>query len=146
MSRQTLTQGKIRGLDTTSSPEGIFTVLAIDHRNSLRVIPDPEDPSGIPASRLTGVKMGLLRQLGTEATAVTLEPKYSAAQAIGVRILPGSVGFLAAIEAQGYLGHPTACQTSLLDGWGVEKAKRLGASGIKLLALYLPDAGEVTEV
>ena len=111
----------------------------------MRVVLDSEDPQGIPADRLTDVKLGLLRGLGGGASAVMLEPEYSAAQAISSQVLPGSVGFLAAIEAQGYLGDPTARQTSLLDGWGVEKAKRLGASGIKLLVLYRPDAGAITE-
>ncbi len=140
-----LTPGKIRGLTATSSPNGIFTILAIDHRDSMRVVLDPNDPHGIPAAALTDVKLGLLRELVAEATAVMLEPEYSAAQAIGARALPGTVGFLAAIEAQGYLGDPTARQTSLLDDWGVAKAKRLGANGIKLLVLYRPDAGAVTE-
>ena len=54
--------------------------------------------------------------------------------------MPGTVGFIAALEAQGYMGDPTARQTSLLDGWSVEKAKRLGASGIKLLVMYRPDS------
>ncbi len=141
----TLTPGKVRGLAATSSPNGIFKVLALDHRDSMRVIIDPADPDGIPAAKLTAVKLDLLRELADEATAVMLDPEYSAAQAIAARALPGTVGFLAAVEAQGYLGDPTARQTSLLDGWGVEKAKRLGASAIKLLVLYRPDAGAVTE-
>ena len=140
-----LTPGKIRGLAATSSPNGIFKVLALDHRDSMRVILDPADPDDIPAAELTAVKLDLLRELAGEATAVMLDPEYSAAQAIAARALPGAVGFLAAVEAQGYLGDPTARQTSLLEGWGVEKAKRLGASAIKLLVLYRPDAGAVTE-
>lgn len=136
----TLSAGKIRGLTTTSTPEGIFTILAIDHRDSMRVVLAPDDPDALPASTLTEVKMWLLSAAGSEATAVMLEPEYSAAQAISQRALPGSVGFIAALEAQGYLGDPTARQTSLLDGWSVEKAKRLGASGIKLLVLYRPDS------
>ena len=111
----------------------------------MRVVIDPDDPQGISPNDLTDVKLGILRQLGGDATAVMLDPEYSAAQAIATRALPGSVGFLAAVEAQGYLGDPTARQTALLDGWGVEKAKRLGANGIKLLVLYRPDAGAVTE-
>jgi tagatose-1,6-bisphosphate aldolase len=135
----TLTEGKIRGLTATSTPEGIFTILAIDHRDSMRVVLDPADPQSLPPETLTTVKLSLLTALGSEATAVMLDPEYSAAQAIAQRALPGSVGFLAALEAQGYLGDPTARQNSLLDGWSVEKAKRLGASGIKLLVLYRPD-------
>jgi len=45
------------------------------------------------------------------------------------------VGALAALEAQGYLGDPSARQTSLLDGWSVEKAKRLGALAPQLCTM-----------
>jgi tagatose 1,6-diphosphate aldolase len=141
-----LTPGKARGLAATSSRNGVFAILAIDHRDSMRVVLDADRPEAVAPARLTAVKLDLLAGLGAAATAVMLEPEYSAAQAITTRTLPGNIGFLAAIEAQGYLGDPTARQTSLLDGWGVEKAKRLGASGIKLLVLYRPDAGEAAAV
>lgn len=140
-----LTPGKVRGLTTTSAHDGIFKVLAVDHRDSLRAVISPGDPQGLEATELTEVKLSLIRALAGRASAVMLDPEYSAGQAIVTRALPGSVGFLAAVEAQGYLGDPTARQTSLLDGWSVEKAKRLGAGAIKLLVLYRPDAGEVTE-
>ena len=140
-----LTPGKVRGLAATSTPGGVFAILAIDHRDSLRIVLDPSDPGGIAASALTAVKLDLLSALADEASAVMLEPEYSAAQAIVTRTLPGHVGFLAAVEAQGYLGDPAARQTLLLEGWSVEKAKRLGANGIKLLVLYRPDGGEVSE-
>jgi len=145
MTRPTLTPGKARGLCATSSPEGIFKVLALDHRDSMRVLISPGNPAAVSSSELTGLKLDLLRQLGCETTAVMLEPEYSIAQAIMTRSLPGSIGFIAAIEAQGYLGNPAARKTSLLEGWSVEKAKRVGASAIKLLVLYRPDAGAVTE-
>lgn len=135
-----LTPGKVRGLTATSTPEGVFTILAVDHRDSMRVVLDPDDPAGVPAARLTEVKLGLLRALAAEASAVLLDPEYSIAPAIAARAVPGSVGFLAAVEAQGYLGDPAARQNFLLEGWSVEKAKRTGASGIKLLVLYRPDA------
>ncbi len=134
-----LAPGKVRSLTTTSTPSGIFAMLAVDHRDSMRAVLRPDDPAAIPATELTDVKLWLVEQVAAEATAVMLDPEYSAAQAIAGRRLPGSIGFLAALEAQGYLGDPTARQTSLLDGWSVEKAKRLGASGIKLLVLYRPD-------
>jgi tagatose 1,6-diphosphate aldolase len=74
-----------------------------------------------------------------------LDPVYSAAQAIIAGALPGNVGFLSALEEQGYLGDPNARQTTLLHGWSVAKAKRLGANGIKLLLFYHPEAGEATQ-
>jgi tagatose-1,6-bisphosphate aldolase len=145
MTRRRLTPGKVRGLTATSSPEGIFRVLAIDHRDSLRVEIYPDEPEAVSEKTMTAVKLDLLRRLGGDATAVMLDPEYSIAQAIMARALPGSVGFLAAVEAQGYLGDPTVRQTSLLDGWSVAKAKRVGASAIKFLVLYRPEAGSVTE-
>lgn len=145
MSLASLSPGKARGLAATSTAGGIFEVLAVDHRDSLRVVIDSDDPQGLPASRITSVKLDLIKQIGIAASAVMLDPEYSVAQAIVSRVLPGSVGFLAAVEAQGYLGDPTARTTSLLDGWSVEKAKRVGANAVKLLVLYRPDAGAVTD-
>lgn len=140
-----LTPGKVRGLTATSTREGVFCILAIDHRDSLRVMLDPSEPESVPAAALTEIKLDLLAGLAEQASAVMLEPEYSAAQAIVTRTLPGQVGFLAAVEAQGYLGDPAARQTLLLEGWSVEKAKRLGANGIKLLVLYRPDGGAIAE-
>jgi tagatose 1,6-diphosphate aldolase len=145
MTRPMLTPGKVRGLAATSSPEGVFRVLAIDHRDSLRVEISPNEPEAVSRATITGLKLDLLRLLGGDATAVMLEPEYSIGQAIMTRTLPGSVGFIAAIEAQGYLGDPAVRRTSLLEGWSVEKAKRAGASAIKFLVLYRPDAGAVTD-
>ena len=86
-----LTPGKARGLATASTADGIFAVLAIDHRDSLRVVLDPEDPSRVPAADITALKLDLLRGLGPGASAAMLEPEYSAAQAIVSGALPGSV-------------------------------------------------------
>lgn len=141
---QTLSPGKIRALQTTATPDGVFTVLAIDHRDSLRVLLNPQNPDAIPAATVTGLKLDIIRHIAPLASAVMLDPEYSAAQAIVTAALPGSVGFLCAAEAQGYLGDPQVKQNTLLPGWSVAKAKRLGAGGIKLLLLYHPEAGEVT--
>ena len=62
-----LTPGKMRGLATTSTAGGIFTILAIDHRDSMRVVLDSDAPEAIPAAALTEVKMWLLRELGSVA-------------------------------------------------------------------------------
>lgn len=140
----TLSPGKIRALQTTSTADGRFAILAIDHRDSLRVLLNPQQPGDVTAAELTGLKLDVVRYIAPLATAVMLDPKYSAAQAIVAAALPGNIGFLCAAEAQGYLGDPRVKQNLLLPGWSVAKAKRLGAGGIKLLVLYHPEAGEVT--
>ena len=59
--------------------------------------------------------------------------------------MPRCEGWISSIEDQGYLGDPYKPQTPMLNGWGVEKAKRLGATGVKILMKYHPDSGEVAE-
>lgn len=140
MSRS-LTPGIARGLQCCSDATGHFHILAIDHRDSLRVVINPQSPEEVPSELITETKLDIVRAIAPRATAVMLDPVYSAAQAILRGVLPGGVGFLSALEEQGYLGNPIERETTLLAGWSVDKAKRLGASGIKLLIFYHPHAG-----
>jgi tagatose 1,6-diphosphate aldolase len=67
-----------------------------------------------------------------------LDPEVAAAQAIAARSIPNHVGLVVAVESTGYTGDATARQAQIIPGWSVEKAKRMGASTIKLLAYYHP--------
>ena len=140
-----MTPGKARRIQTVADPRGVFKILAADHRDSMRVLIDPDHPDAVEASTLTDIKLAVIRGVGAMASGVLLDPVYSAQQAIVSGALSGQVGFLSAIEEQGYLGDPHSRQTTLLTGWSVEKAARLGASGIKLLLFYNPYAGEATD-
>ena len=142
MSPMTLSPGKIRSLQSLSTPNGIFEILAIDHRDSLRVLLCPGNPDSVPADEITDFKHAVIKSIAPHASGVMLDPEYSAGQAIVANSLPGQVGFLSALEEQGYLDDPHARSSTFLTGWTVEKAKRLGAGGIKLLLFYHPDAGE----
>ncbi len=135
-----LSLGRARALQASASANGVFTILAIDHRDALRVMINRADPASVPADMLTAIKLDVVRHLAPLASAVLLDPLYGAAQAIASGALPGHVGMLCAIEDQGYLGDPFARQTRLLDGWSVAQAKRLGATGVKILLLYHPDS------
>lgn len=135
---KTLTSGKIRGLTQASNDAGVFAIFAIDHRDSMRIIIDPQRPDRIAAQQMTDTKLEFVRAMAPSATAVLLDPEYSAIQAVDSRALTGDAALLCAIEAQGYLGDPNSRETTLLDGWSVGKIKRLGASGVKLLLLYRP--------
>lgn len=138
----TISVGRARGLHASATARGIFTILAVDHRDSLRVIMNPEAPKEAP---LGEAKLAILRHLAPGASAVLLDPVHSAAQAIAEGALPGHVGLLVALEEEAYGGGATRRETVLVAGWSVEKAKRLGASGVKVFLFYHPDAGTVTE-
>ncbi len=131
-----LSIGKLRGLQQCSSPRGTFTCLALDHRQNLR----KANPAFINDADLMRFKLDVTAALADLSTAVLLDPEVSAAQAIATGALPGKSAFVVAVESTGYSGIATARQSQILPGWTVEKAKRMGASMIKLLVYYHPDS------
>lgn len=145
MGNRTLSIGKARSLQASSTKEGIFSILAIDHRDALRILIEPKSPDSVSEKQLTDLKLDVVEAIAPFASAVLLDPLYSLAQGIQTHAIPGHIGLLTSLEEQGYLGDPDARQTPILKNWGIEKAKRLGANGVKLLLLYHPDAGVATQ-
>jgi tagatose-1,6-bisphosphate aldolase len=135
-----LSIGKLRGLQQCAAPNGTFTCLALDHRQNLRRALNPSDPSAVGDAELTGFKLELTAALADLATAVLLDPEYSAAQAIAAGILPTKTGLVVALESTGYTGDPAARGSQLLPGWSVEKSRRMGANMVKLLVYFHPEA------
>jgi tagatose 1,6-diphosphate aldolase len=136
-----LTIGKLRGLQQISSSRGTFTALALDHRQNLR----KANPAFINDEELSRFKLDVTSALASKATAVLLDPEVSAAQAIARRAIPNHVGLVVAVESTGYTGDATARRAQIIPGWSVEKAKRMGASAIKLLVYYHPDSPTAKE-
>jgi tagatose-1,6-bisphosphate aldolase len=134
--------GKLRGLQQISSQRGTFTALALDHRQNLR----KANPVLARDEQLSRFKLDITTALASRATAVLLDPEVSAAQAIAARSIPNNVGLVVAVESTGYAGDATARQAQIIPGWSVEKAKRMGASAIKLLVYYHPDSPTASEI
>jgi len=134
-----LTIGKIRGLQQIANPDGIFTMCAMDHRGSLRSMIDEESPGEVNYAEMVERKLELCSCLAEYASAVLLDPIFGAAQCLSRGVLPKSTGLLVSIEASGYSGEKERRLTELLDGWSVEKIKRMGASAVKILVHYRPD-------
>lgn len=135
-----LTIGKVRGLQRCATPRGAISVLALDHRNNLRRVLHPENPDATSPSELTALKLEIVRAVAPASTAVLLDPEFGAAQALAEGGLGAATGLVVALEATGYTGEPTARRSELLAGWGVAKAKRMGADAAKLLVYYHPQA------
>ncbi len=143
---KTLPIGKLRGMQQCTSARATFTCLALDHRQNLRRALNPADPGSVSDQDLTQFKLDVTSSLAGAATAVLLDPQFSAAQAVAAGVIPGGTPFVVAVELTGYGGEPTARQSQILPGWSVEKAKRMGASMIKLLVYYHPDAPTAAEI
>jgi len=138
--------GKIRGLQQISTPEGIFIICAMDHRGSLKTMIEKEQLDDYADyQEIVEHKLELCAALAPYASAVLLDPNYGAAQCIAGGVLPGHTGLLVSIEATGYESNPKGRLTTLLDGWSVEKIKRMGASAVKILVYYRPDLTQIAD-
>jgi tagatose-1,6-bisphosphate aldolase len=136
-----ITIGKLRGLQQIASPRGTFTALALDHRQNLR----KANPAFFNDAELSRFKLDVVSALAGEATAVLLDPEVSAAQAVAAGVIPKHIGLVVAVESTGYTGDATARRAQIIPGWSVEKAKRMGASAVKLLVYYHPDSPTARE-
>jgi tagatose 1,6-diphosphate aldolase len=134
--------GKLRGLQQISSERGTFTALALDHRQNLR----KANPAFLSDEALSRFKLDVTSALASRATAVLLDPEVSAAQSIAQQAIPNDIGLVVAVESTGYTGDATARQAQIIPGWSIEKAKRMGASAVKLLVYYHPDSRTASEI
>ncbi len=141
--------GKFRGLAQTSTVNSTFSILALDHRNNLRNALNPNNPVQVTDEEMIQFKSEVVKCVAPASSSVLLDPELSAAQCISNGSLPGNIGLTCALEETGYTGDPNARKSQILPGWSVEKAKRFGASAVKLLVYYHPKsdiAGEIEEL
>jgi len=135
--------GKLRGLQQLADPKGIMTMCAIDHRGALKRALNEKNPAAVSYQDIVDFKLDLCQAVAPFASAILLDPEYGAGQAIAAGLLPGPKGLLVSMEKTGYTGDSTARVTELLPGWSVKKAKRMGASAVKLLIYFRPDLKDV---
>lgn len=135
-----LSIGKLRRLQQCSTPDGMFVVVALDHRDDLRRLLKPNEPESLSYAEMGAFKSDVVRFLAPVSSAVLLDPEFGAAQAIAAGSLPGNTGLLVTVEASGYSGEATNRRSALLDEWSVAKIARMGASAVKMRIYYHPEA------
>jgi len=129
---------RARALDRLASPRGVIAGAACDHRDSLTAVLAKRGLE-LDAAGITELKLRVAAALAPAATMILLDAEYSAAQAVAAGVLPGATGLVVPLEAMGYGDVAKVEQTTFLDGWSPAKARRLGASGAKLLLPYRAD-------
>jgi tagatose 1,6-diphosphate aldolase len=140
MARQ-LSAGKLRNLATLCDEGGICKMLAIDQRGSLEQSLSKTLGREVTFDEVARFKESLARSLAPYSTALLTDPIYGYARL--VREIPGHIGLLLAYEKTGYARAGESGKdrkTELIDDWSVAKARRAGATAIKLLVYYHPDA------
>jgi tagatose 1,6-diphosphate aldolase len=132
-----ISAGKLRGLLRLADARGFFTMLAVDQRppimNHLRSV-----QGDAPDAAVTAVKRTLLRNLGPGASAVLCDPVW--AYPFAPEFVAPSQGLIVTLEDHRFEDTPGGRRATAIPGWSVEKIKRMGADGVKVLAHYRPDA------
>lgn len=136
-----MTLGKIRHLQKLTNKYGVFTMIAIDHRDPfIALMTQRQDGIEPTAAEISAEKERLARALAPHASAILLDPIYSVQPAIEKHIIPGRVGLMIAREDSSYTDTDYTRELTLLPDWSAADIKRAGGDGVKLLLYYHPDA------
>ena len=142
MAKKELTIGKYRGLQQITDDAGVFTMVALDHQESLREGINPANPDSVPYAQVAELKRDIVGALAPHSSAFLLDLRYGAGNAIASGALPGRTGLIATLElSPGYgQGETIARKTAVVAGWNAAKIRRMGASAVKLLLYYHPNS------
>ena len=132
-----LSAGKLRSMRRLADPAGFFTMLAVDQRAPI-MGPIEAAHGRVVDTEVTAVKRALLAALAPAASAVLCDPiwAYPFSQDL---VAPGQ-GLVVTLEDHRYEDGPGGRRTRAIPAWSVEKIKRMGGDGVKVLAYYRPDA------
>lgn len=128
-----LSPGKRRGLQATSSADHVFTILALDHGRSLAGTMRPEQPESVTQAEMIALKTDILDHLLPHTSAVLLDPLA------GLAVPPPAAmtGLILAVEDGDYASVERPARP--VANWSVGQAKQAGADAIKCFFYYHPD-------
>jgi tagatose 1,6-diphosphate aldolase len=133
--------GKTWGLRRLADSAGHFTMVALDQRPPIANLVAAR--RGIAAgdvafADMIAVKRVLVDVLGPHASAMLLDPNFAFPAALDR--LPPRTGLVVTLEDHRFRDTPGGRLSHSIHHWSVEKIKRSGADGVKVLAWYRPDA------
>lgn len=133
--------GKLWGLRRMATADGHFTMVALDQRPPIANLIAAR--RGIRAvdvafKDMVDVKRVIAAAVGGHASAVLVDPNYAVPAALAA--LPAQTGLVVTLEDHRFEDTPGGRLSHSIGDWSVEKIKRCGADGVKVLAWYRPDA------
>lgn len=132
-----VTAGKLWSLRRLADPHGFFTMVAVDQRPGVEALV-AQRCAGPAWDNIGRLKQLLIEELSPHASAMLLDPHY--AYPYAARALDPRRGLLLTLEQFASDDGPGGRKTLPYPGWTVEKIKRLGADGVKLMLWWRPDA------
>ncbi len=133
--------GKLWGMRRMATPEGHFTMVALDQRPPIAGLVAGKRgiaPADVSFKDMVDVKRVIAGAVGGQASAVLFDPNYAFPAGLGA--LPAHTGLVVTLEDHRFDDTPGGRRSHSIRDWSVEKIKRAGGDGVKVLAWYRPDA------
>ncbi|MEZ5729086.1 MAG: tagatose 1,6-diphosphate aldolase [Burkholderiaceae bacterium] len=133
--------GKNWGLRRLATDDGHFTMVAVDQRPPIANLIAAR--RGIDADRVSfadmaDVKRVIVDAVGAQASAMLLDPNFAIPAALPR--MSSRTGLLLTLEDHRFESTPGGRLSHAIANWSVEKIRRCGGDGVKVLAWYRPDA------
>jgi tagatose 1,6-diphosphate aldolase len=116
------------------SRDGIYSIVALDHRDSMRQMINPENPGSVSRKLIEKIKMDLAGSFSKSASGILLDSEYGI-PAMKLLNEAGS-GLILSMESTGYEEKKKERITSLLRNFNPQKAVELGADAAKVVVFY----------
>lgn len=140
-----LSLGKKWGLRRMATPQGHFTMVAMDQRPPIANLIAAKRgiaPADVVFADMAAVKRMLIEALAealqVHSSAVLFDPNF--AFPAGLQRLSARTGLVVTLEDHRFRDTPGGRLSHSIADWSVEKIKRVGGDGVKVLAWYRPDA------
>ncbi|OZI60059.1 tagatose 1,6-diphosphate aldolase [Bordetella genomosp. 11] len=133
--------GKTWGLRRMATPDGHFAMVALDQRPPIINLVAARRgiaPQEVAFTDVIDIKRLLVGALGSHASAMLFDPNYAFPAALPC--LPAHTGLVVTLEDHRFQDTPGGRLSHSIRDWSVEKIKRIGGDGVKVLAWYRPDA------
>lgn len=136
-----LSAGKLRGIRRMADAAGRFKMTAVDQRPPI-IGPIAAARGGVaPWQDVARFKTMLVEKLQGQSTAMLLDPNFAWPMAAATTLDP-RLGLIMTLEDSAFVETDEGRLSAEIDGWSVEKIKRVGGDAVKVLAWYRPDAGK----
>jgi len=136
-----ISAGKLWSLRRLADERGFFKMTAVDQRPGVEALVRSKRNTAAAAFEDVGhAKRVLIELLSPHSTAMLLDPGYAYPYA-AMQTDPRR-GLLLTYEQWDFEEGPGGRKTFAYRDWSVEKIKRIGADGVKLMLWWRPDASE----
>ena len=135
------TPGKLQHLRRLADANGVFKMVAVDQRPPIaQIIAKGRGiaPADAACADICALKRLLAQELAPHCTAILVDPNFAYPAAIDV--IPARAGLILTLEEHRFAETAGGRRSDSIPHWGVEKIKKIGGDGVKVLAWYRPDA------